>query len=168
MKRIAFILAGLALALSMAARGDTLTNYIYVYSTTNVVTTVNSNLYDATITTTSTEASNRFSILPGTSGMSSLGTPSFTNGVPYYPTTNIYYGMIKTDSTTYNEYRETIASNKWVDYPSYEYFTGVTLYPTYISIVLTQKTGSTVLILPQSRLKSIEIRDTSAVTFPYR
>jgi len=156
------------MALSMLAGGDTLTNYIYVYTTTNVVTTVNSNLYDATITTTSTEASNRFSVLPGTTGMSSLGTPSFTNGVPYYPTTNIYYGVITTDLGIYNEYRESIASNKWIEFPGYEYFTGVTLYPTYISIVLTQKTGSTVLVLPQSRLKSIEIRDTSAVVFPYQ
>ena len=163
------ILAGMSMALSMLAGGETLTNYIYVYTTTNVVTTVNSNLYDATITTTSTEASNKFSILPGTSGSYTLAEPSFTNGVPYYPLTNdIVYGTITTDTKVYNEYRQTVASNKWIEYPSYEYFTGVTLYPAYISIVLTQKTGSTVLVLPQSRLKSIEIRDTSAVVFPYQ
>jgi hypothetical protein len=154
------------MALNIVAHGDTLTNYIYVYSTTNVVTTINSNLYDASIATL--DASNRFNISLSSTGMRVLAAPSaHTNGVPIYNETNTYYGIIHTDMANYQEYRQITASNKWANYPAYEYFTGITLYPNYISIVLTQKTGSSVLILPQSRLKRIEVRDTTAVTFPY-
>jgi len=162
MKRTGPLLAGIMIMCGVAMGVD-VTNYIYV--TTNVVTTINSNLYDATITTL--ESSNLFSIVPG-GAMYELGTPTFTNGVPYYPTTNTYHATISTDSKTYDEWQLLVASNKWIEFPGYEYYKEIKLYPDYVAITVTQKTGYTILIIPQSRLKNIKVRDTSAITFPYQ
>lgn len=152
-----------------------------------------SNITFSTVTSASIDKSNRVVYVWSNKGYSRLEPPvvtghtyqvvytnmvspghrtnwfSYSNSIPlyYYASTSTVYGTVTlTDGSSYDQYREAL-SNVWIATPARRYMCRIVLRGNWVQIDVTQRDSGTTIVVPWSKISSVEGPVSQFVEWPY-